>query len=158
MGFSSRRTLATPPPSYRGSWHGVCWGFFLESYHDHALDERALQAALPFFTHAILLDRAFGHCPRFPTAAPRGSPGHVSIPVWLIIRKDQLSIIGLVNLYLTNYLILRKLIKQCFLAFSRIWPELFSRFPRVTHPFATRSTLVQLMSTLTALKMIVLYV
>ena len=24
-----------------------------------ALDERALQAALPFFTHAILLDRAF---------------------------------------------------------------------------------------------------
>ncbi|URD89501.1 hypothetical protein MUK42_24242, partial [Musa troglodytarum] len=48
-----------------------------------------------FFTHAILLDRAFAHCPRFPTAAPRGSPGPVSVPVWLIIRKDQLSIIGL---------------------------------------------------------------
>nr|CAB3504593.1 unnamed protein product [Digitaria exilis] len=63
-------------------------GFFLESCHDRALDERALQAALPFFTHAILLDRAFAHCPRFPTAAPRG--------MWLIIRKDQLSIIGLI--------------------------------------------------------------
>ena len=73
-----------------------------------------IQAALPFFTHAILLDRAFAHCPRFPTAAPRGSPGRVSVPVWLIIRKDQLSIIGLVSLYLTNYLILRRLIKQRF--------------------------------------------
>ena len=158
MGFSSRRKLAPPPPSYCASWHGVHWGFFLESYHDHALDERALQAALPFFTHAILLDRAFTHCPRFPIAAPRGSPSHVLIPMWLIIRKDQLSIIGLVNLYLTNYLILRRLIKQCFLAFFRIWPELFSRFPRVMHPFATRLTLVQLVSTLMALKMIVLYV
>ncbi|GKB63224.1 reverse transcriptase domain-containing protein [Tanacetum coccineum] len=102
-------------------------GFFLESCHDRALDERDLQAALPFFTHAILLDRAFAHCPRFPTAAPRGSPGRVSVPVWLIIRKDQLSIIGLVSLYLTNYLILRRLIKQRFLAFFRIWPELFGR-------------------------------
>ena len=127
----------TSPPSYHGCWHGVSRGFFLESCHDRALNERALQAALPFFTHAILLDRAFAHCPRFPTAAPRGSPGRVSVPVWLIIRKDQLSIIGLVSLYLTNYLILRRLIKQRFLAFFRIWPELFGRFPRVTHPFAT---------------------
>ncbi|KAJ0668364.1 hypothetical protein HanPI659440_Chr17g0688391 [Helianthus annuus] len=133
---SFRRTLALPR-SYRGCWHGVSRGFFLESCHDRALDERALQAALPFFTHAILLDRAFAHCPRFPTTAPRGSPGRVSVPVWLNIRKDQLSIIGLVSLYLTNYLILRRLIKQRFLAFFRIWPELFGRFPRVTHPFAT---------------------
>ncbi len=126
-----------PPPSYRGCWHGVSRGLFFESCHDRALNKRALQAALPFFTHAILLDRAFAHCPRFPTAAPRGSPGRVSVPVWLIIRKDQLSIIGLVSLYLTNYLILRRLIKQRFLAFFRIWPELLGRFPRVTHPFAT---------------------
>ena len=105
-----------PPPSYRGCWHGVSRGFFLESCHDCALDERALQAALPFFTHTIFLDRAFAHCPRFPTVAPRGSPGRVSVLVWLIIRKDQLSIIGLVSLYLTNDLILRRLIKQRFLA------------------------------------------
>ena len=43
--------------------------------------------------------------------------GRVSVPVWLIIQKDQLSIVGLVSLYLTNYLILRGLIKQRFLAF-----------------------------------------
>ena len=136
-----------PPPSYRGCWHGVSRGFFLESCHDRALDESALQAALPFFTHAILLDRAFAHCPRFPTAAPRGSPGRVSVPVWLIIRKDQLSIIGLVSLYLTNYLILRRLIKQRFLALSKLFcfrffgirPKLFGRFPRVTHPSAAAS-------------------
>ncbi|GJQ97571.1 hypothetical protein Tco_0008710 [Tanacetum coccineum] len=41
------------------------------------------------------MDRAFAYCPRFPTAAPCGSLGGVSVPVWLIIRKDQLSIIGL---------------------------------------------------------------
>jgi hypothetical protein len=81
--------------------------FFLMSCHDHALDERALQVALPFFTHMILLDRAFAHCPRFPTAATRGSLGRA---LWLIIRKDQLSIIGLVNIYLTNYLISHMLI------------------------------------------------
>src|SRR5436190_7421252 len=34
------RTLA-PPLSYRRCWHGVSRGFFFESYHDRALDERA---------------------------------------------------------------------------------------------------------------------
>ena len=37
-----------------------------------AHDERALQLAVPFFTHAILLDRAFAHCPRFLTTTPVG--------------------------------------------------------------------------------------
>ncbi|KAK8510350.1 hypothetical protein V6N12_011721 [Hibiscus sabdariffa] len=35
-----------PPPSYRGCWHGVSRGFFLDSYHDRTLDERALRASL----------------------------------------------------------------------------------------------------------------
>ena len=49
--------------------------------------------------------------------------------MWLIIRKDQLSIIGLVSLYLTNYLILRRLIKQRFLAFFRIWARTVRQIP-----------------------------
>nr|AAS98481.1 hypothetical protein [Oryza sativa Japonica Group]AAT93851.1 hypothetical protein [Oryza sativa Japonica Group] len=49
-------------------------GFFLESCHDRALDERALQAALPFFTHAILLDRAFAA--GLVTATPRKIEKH----------------------------------------------------------------------------------
>ena len=60
-----------------------------------------------FFTHAALLDQGFPHCPIFPTAASRRSLGRVSVPVWLIILSDQLRIVGLVSLYLTNYLILR---------------------------------------------------
>ncbi|RZC52333.1 hypothetical protein C5167_020759 [Papaver somniferum] len=67
------------------------------------------------FTHAILLDQACAHCPRFPNAASRGSSGRVSVPVWLIIRKDHLSIISLVILHSTNCLILSRLIKERFL-------------------------------------------
>ena len=50
-----------------------------------------------FVTHAALLRQAFAHCARFPTAASRRSLGRVSVPVWLIILSDQLSIFGLVE-------------------------------------------------------------
>ena len=65
-----------------------------------------------FITHAALLDQAFAHCPIFPTAASRRSLGRVSVPVWLIILSDQLTIVGLVGLYPTNYLIVRGHIHQ----------------------------------------------
>ncbi len=55
-----------------------------------------------FFTHAALLDQAFAHRPIFPTAASRRSLGRVSVPVWLAILSDQLPIVALVSLYLTN--------------------------------------------------------
>ena len=54
-----------------------------------------------FFTHAVLLDQACAHCPIFPTAASRRSPGRVSVPVWLIILSDQLQIVAMVGLYPT---------------------------------------------------------
>ena len=55
-----------------------------------------------FFTHAVLLDQACAHCPIFPTAASRRSPDRVSVPMWLVILSDQLKIVALVSLYLTN--------------------------------------------------------
>ena len=55
-----------------------------------------------FITHAALLRQAFAHCGKFPTAASRRSLGRVSVPVWLIILSDQLSIVALVGLYPTN--------------------------------------------------------
>ena len=55
-----------------------------------------------FITHAALLDQACAHCPIFPTAASRRSLDRVSVPVWLIILSDQLRIVALVSLYLTN--------------------------------------------------------
>ncbi len=63
-----------------------------------------------FFTHAAWLRQAFAHCAIFPTATSRRSLGRVSVPVWLIILSDQLRIVALVSLYLTNKLILRRLI------------------------------------------------
>ena len=63
-----------------------------------------------FFTHAASLDQGFPHCPIFPTAASRRSPDRVSVPVWLIILSDQLRIVALVSLYLTNQLIRRRLL------------------------------------------------
>ena len=58
-----------------------------------------------FFTHAALLDQAFAHCPKFPTAASRRSLGRVAVPVWLIVLSDQLLIVVLVGRYPTNKLI-----------------------------------------------------
>ncbi len=55
-----------------------------------------------FITHAALLRQAFAHCGKFPTAASRRSLDRVSVPVWLIVLSDQLSIVALVSLYLTN--------------------------------------------------------
>ena len=57
-----------------------------------------------FFPHAASLRQAFAHCARFPTAASRRSLGRVSVPVWLIVLSDQLPIVALVSLYLTNKL------------------------------------------------------
>jgi hypothetical protein len=63
-----------------------------------------------FFPHTASLRQAFAHCARFPTAASRRSLGRVSVPVWLIVLSDQLSIVALVSHYLTNKLIDRGLI------------------------------------------------
>ena len=65
-----------------------------------------------FFTHAAWLHQGFPHCAIFPTAASRRSLGRVSVPVWLIVLSDQLTIVGLVSHYLTNYLMVRELIPR----------------------------------------------
>jgi hypothetical protein len=55
-----------------------------------------------FLPHAALLGQAFAHCPKFPTAASRRSLARISVPVWLAVLSDQLSIVALVSHYLTN--------------------------------------------------------
>ena len=52
--------------------------------------------------HAASLRQAFAHCAIFPTAASRRSLDRVSVPVWLIILSDQLTIFALVGRYPTN--------------------------------------------------------
>ncbi len=63
-----------------------------------------------FITHASLLRQAFAHCAKFLTAASRRSLDRVSVPVWLIILSDQLTIEALVGLYPTYKLMVRGLI------------------------------------------------
>src|SRR5678816_4415396 len=55
-----------------------------------------------FITHAALLRQGFPHCAIFPTAASRRSLDRVSVPVWLIILSDQLTIFALVCLLYTS--------------------------------------------------------
>ena len=65
-----------------------------------------------FITHTAWLRQAFAHCAIFPTAASRRSLDRVSVPVWLIILSDQLTIVALVSRYLTNKLMGRGLISR----------------------------------------------
>ncbi len=55
-----------------------------------------------FITHAALLRQGCPHCARFLTAASRRSLDRISVPVWLAILSDQLTIIALVGHYPTN--------------------------------------------------------
>ncbi len=65
-----------------------------------------------FILHAASLRQGFPHCERFSTAAFRRSPGSVSVPMWLTILSDQLSVIALVGFYPTNKLMERRLIPK----------------------------------------------
>ena len=60
-----------------------------------------------FILHAASLRHSFEHCAKFLTAASRRSLDRVSVPVWLIILSDQLTIVALVSRYLTNKLMVR---------------------------------------------------
>jgi hypothetical protein len=71
----------------------------LPSYSSHI---KAVYNPKAFILHAALLHQAFAHCGKFLTAASRRSLDRVSVPVWLIILSNQLKIVALVSLYLTN--------------------------------------------------------
>ncbi len=65
-----------------------------------------------FITHAALLRQGFPHCAKFLTAASRRSLDRVSVPVWLIILSDQLTIVALVGFYPTYKLMVRGLVSK----------------------------------------------
>ncbi len=107
------------PPYYRGCWHGVSRSFLWRYRQSPEVFTQITSSLLTelydpraFITHAALLGQAFAHCPRFPTAASRRSLDRVSVPVWLIILSDQLSIVALVGRYPTNKLMERRLISK----------------------------------------------
>ncbi len=71
--------------------------------------DRALQPEGLLHSRGVA-GQGFPHCAIFPTAASRRSLGRVSVPVWLIILSDQLTIAALVGFYPTNKLMVRELI------------------------------------------------
>ena len=85
---------------------GGCSPSSISSHLTELYDPRA------FLTHAALLRQGFPHCARFLTAASRRSLDRVSVPVWLAILSDQLTIIALVGHYPTNQLMVRGLIPR----------------------------------------------
>ncbi len=95
------------PPYYRGCWHGVSRCLFLRYLQSYSLG-KDLYNLTTFIGHAVLLHQACAHCGRFLTAASRRSMGRISVPLWLIVLSDQLSVIALVSHYLTNKLVDRR--------------------------------------------------
>src|SRR5512139_2277581 len=81
--------------------HRCCSHRWVSSHLTGLYDPKA------FITHAALLRQGFPHCARFPTAASRRSLDRVSVPVWLAILSDQLTIVALVGHYPTNKLMVR---------------------------------------------------
>ncbi len=58
-----------------------------------------------FLLHAASLCQAFAHCTIFVTAALRGGPGSVSVPMLRVNLSVPLPVDALVSHYLTNKLI-----------------------------------------------------
>jgi hypothetical protein len=58
-----------------------------------------------FIPHAASLGQAFAHCPIFVTAALRGGPGSISVPMRRADLSVPLPVKALVGRYLTNKLI-----------------------------------------------------
>ena len=92
---------------HRGCWHIVGRCFFYRYRHNRSCRKR-FTTQKAFVPHAALLRQAFAHCARFPTAASRRSLDRVSVPVWLIVLSDQLSVVALVGRYPANKLMDRE--------------------------------------------------
>ena len=69
------------------------------------LNLKAVYIPKDFLPHAASLGQAFAHCPIFVTAALRGGPGSVSVPMRRADLSVPLPVKALVGHYLTNKLI-----------------------------------------------------
>ena len=99
----------SPPPYYRGCWHGVSRGCLyryrhciVSYYYAHSSLSKELYDPKAFVIHAASLRHSLEHCAKFPTAASRRSLGRVSVPVWPATLSGRLPIVALVGYYPTN--------------------------------------------------------
>ena len=116
-----------------------------------------------FILHAASLRQAFAHCAIFVTAALRGGPGSVSVPMCRANLSVPVRVAALVSRYLTNKLIRHRplpdrpkplISKPCDLEISSGITGTFAKGPKtaaipvsgvrylcITHPFATNVSL-----------------
>ena len=94
----------SPPPYYRGCWHGVSRGCLYRYRHyvcsySYAFSSLSKELYDPkaFVIHAASLRHSPEHCAKFPTAASRRSLGRVSVPVWPATLSGRLPIVALVG-------------------------------------------------------------
>ena len=99
----------SPPTCYRGCWHVVSRGLFIDSCHHQGIPSPAYSSSTKgfynlsaFVIHAASLRQTFVHCGIFLAAASRRSLGRISVPVWPYTLSGRLPIIALVGLYPTN--------------------------------------------------------
>ncbi len=99
----------SPPTYYRGCWHVVSRGLFMEYHQVPALftqkpfsPTKEVYNPKAFIPHAASLRQACAHCGKFLTAASRRSLGRVSVPVWPFTLSGRLPVFALVGLYPTN--------------------------------------------------------
>ena len=127
----------SPPTYYRGCWHVVSRGLFLDSRHHEAIpcptyspSRKELYNLTAFFVHAASLHQTFVHCGRFLAAASRRSLGRVSelMGRGLIPRRSRRSFpaVHLCDQHLIWY----------YHMFPCAIPVRGADYPRVTHPSA----------------------
>ena len=109
----------SPPTCYRGCWHVVSRGLFLNSRHLRTIPcpryspfRKGLYNLTAFIVHAASLHQTFVHCGRFLAAASRRSLDRVSVPMWPSTLSGRLPIVAMVGLYPAIKLMGRGLIFQ----------------------------------------------
>jgi hypothetical protein len=74
-------------------------------YGQVSFPRKAVYIPKDFVPHAASLRQGCPHCGRFVTAAPRRSPGSVSVPMWPADLSVRLPVAALVGRYPANKLI-----------------------------------------------------
>ena len=96
------------------------------SVYSHTKEVYNLSA---FILHAASLHQGFPHCARFLVAATRRCQGRVSVPMWLIVLSDQLTVFALVGHYPTNKLIVNRPVLKRIAALVLLHLRYYAQFP-----------------------------
>lgn len=125
-----------PPPSYRGCWHGVSRGFLTESVMIETR-RKSLTSGIALLHSRYIAGSGFRPLSKIPHCCPPLESGPCLSPSVADHPKRPAKHHWLGKPLPYQLPNTTQAHQTARLAFISIWPELFGRFPRVTHPFAT---------------------